>query len=455
MTVSASAALRPSRRDLRIDAAIAGGILVTAALSTGLYTVAAIYDEPAPGWATGLWLLAISVPLVWRRRHPLIVAVVVSAAFIAGQAVQVPELLVGSISLFLVIYTVGARIADRRVALVTRLGITAAMFLWLVLALLQQVTDPDGLPGLSRAGAFSPLAAFLMLQILTNLLYFGAAYYFGDRAWLAAQERAALKRRTAELERERERTARQAVALDRIRIARELHDVVAHHVSVIGIQAGAARTSLGRDQDAVRAALGTVEATARTVIEELHRMLVTLRDDREGDRDGHDAAVMSAAGEPDSASASTIGIDALPGLVDASNTSGLPTGFTVIGNARTVGPVVGLNVYRIAQEALTNVRKHAGRGATADVRLRYLADAIEVEVANTGSVASRRSPGGLGQLGMRERVVASGGTLALGPRSRGGYLVRARLPLGGATGGDEGLGAAADDGGPGTTAGDE
>ena len=90
---------------------------------------------------------------------------------------------------------------------------------------------------------------------------------------------------------------------------------------------------------------------------------------------------------------------------------------------------MSLNLYRIAQEALTNTRKHAGPDAEADVRLRYLDDAIELEVANTGGVASRRNPAGLGQLGMRERVLASGGSLEVGPRSRGGYLVRARVPV--------------------------
>ncbi len=464
MSVSALVVAPPSRRELRVDAAIAGGILVIAALSTGLYTVAGVYDDPAPGWATGLWLLAISAPLAWRRRHPVLVALAVAAAFMIGGIVHVPELLVGSIALFLAIYTAGAQVQDRRLALLIRLGITVAMFIWLVIALLQQATDPDALSGLSRAGAFSPLIAFLMLQILTNLLYFGAAFYFGDRAWIAAQQRAALERRTAELERERERTARQAVALDRVRIARELHDVVAHHVSVIGIQAGAARTAMTSHPDAARTALGIVEETARTVIDELHRMLVTLRDDRDEEAElggglerGDGTAALGTAPDgtaadtaPGGAAAghsgwrggeaaaaatpSTVGVAALPRLVESSAGSGLPTSFAVVGDPRPVGPVVGLNVYRIAQEALTNVRKHAGPGATADVRLRYLSDAIEVEVGNTGAVASRRTPGGLGQLGIRERVAASGGTLELGPRSRGGYLVRARLPLSAAAG---------------------
>ncbi|MFT4030595.1 MAG: histidine kinase, partial [Protaetiibacter sp.] len=205
-------------------------------------------------------------------------------------------------------------------------------------------------------------------------------------------------------------TAAQAVAIDRLRIARELHDAVAHHVSVIGIQAGAARTVLSFDPDAASAALQTIEQTSRETVSELHEMLTTLRD-------------------PEEASDGARGLDRLPELVEASVDAGVPTSYRVVGEVQQVPAIVSVNLYRIAQEALTNVRKHGGPDATADVRVRYGAGHVELEVANTGGHAVRRLPGGLGQLGMRERVAVSGGTLELGPRSRGGYLVRARIPL--------------------------
>jgi signal transduction histidine kinase len=267
----------------------------------------------------------------------------------------------------------------------------------------------------TTGGPFSPFVAFTLIQVITNLLYFGGAYYYGERAWAAALERQALADRTAELELERERLAEQAVTLDRVRIARELHDSVAHHVSVMGVQAGAARSALDSDPDAAREALLHVEATARSAIDELHGILVTLRD--------------ADASTGDAAPGSTVGVTALPHLVQASADAGLPTDLEVLGEPRPLPPTLSLNLYRIAQEALTNARKHAGPDAVAEVRVRYLPDAVELEVTNTGNVRGRRAIGGLGQLGMRERVATSGGSLEVGPRSRGGYLVRARLPM--------------------------
>ena len=202
-----------------------------------------------------------------------------------------------------------------------------------------------------------------------------------------------------------------------MRIARELHDVVAHHVSVMGVQAGAARTVLDSNPAMARDALSNVELGARTAIDELQKLLHTLRETEQVD----DSA---------STSASTLGLDSLDALVADSTASGLPTILEIIGEPREVPGLVRLSLYRIAQEALTNARKYAGSAATADVRVRYLDGTVELEVANTGSVPSQPRPGGLGHIGMRERVDALGGTLELGPRARGGYLVRARIPDG-------------------------
>lgn len=410
-----------TREQLRNDLLLACGLLVGVILSLALYQITGIVSDPAPLWAGLIWAVVISLPLALRRRWPHVVAVIISAAFIIGQFIQVPEMQVGSISLFLALYSVGAWVDKRRVAMAVRVGIIFAMFAWLVIAMFIEVTKPDGFGGLSRVGAFSPLVAFILLQILTNLLYFGAAYYFGERAYSSARERAALEWRTRELEIERERTTVQAVALERLRIARELHDVVAHHVSVMGVQAGAGRMVLDSDPAAAREALSNVETSARTTIAELHRMLNTLREvDPDTTADGRDAGL--------------VGVTHLPALVDQVRTAGLPVRMEVIGEPRGLPAVISLNLYRIAQEALTNARKHGGAHVSADVRLRYLADAVEIEITNDGAAPVTRTvigrrPGGLGQLGMRERVAASHGSLEIGPRERGGYLVRARLPL--------------------------
>jgi len=403
----------PTARELRFDVLLAAAIAVGALLSSVLYRIAGFYEEPAPGWATLPFAIGIAVPLLWRRRFPAAVALVVAATFIVSQIFRVPEALIGNIALFIALYSVGAWDPNRLRAHVVRLAISVGMLGWLFVAI--YLGALDGLGEESTTGAaFSPFVAFTLIQVLTNVLYFGGAYYYGERGWAAALERQALAERTAELEFERERLAEQAVALDRVRIARELHDSVAHHVSVMGVQAGAARSALDADPGAAREALLHVEATARSAIDELHGLLRTLRD---------------AEDAPGDAPGSTLGVAALPQLVRASLDSGLPTGLEIVGDPRPLPPALSLNLYRIAQEALTNARKHAGPDAEAEVRLRYLDDAIELEIANTGTTRPRRAPGGLGQLGMRERVATSGGSLEVGPRSRGGYLVRARIPI--------------------------
>ncbi|SFN67883.1 sensor histidine kinase [Mycetocola miduiensis] len=409
-----------TRSGLRADAILATALFVGALLSLMLYRVAGVYDEPAPMWLSLVWAVLITLPLAVRRRWPTVAALIIAAAFIAGGELHVPELLICNITLFMALYAVGAWVDNRRTALLVRVLIIAAMLLWLVLSMLRQTTDPDALEGISRVGTFSPLAAFLMIQILTNLLYFGGAYYFGDRSYSAARQKALLEYRTHELERERELNADQAVALERVRIARELHDVVAHHVSVMGVQAGAARTVLDSDPAAARDALVNVELGARSAIDELQRLLHTLRD---SEPESHRDASASR-------SASTLSLDSLSALVADSTASGMPTTLEIIGEPGELSGMAKLSLFRIAQEALTNARKYAGPGATADVRVRYLDGAVELEVSNTGTVPSRPRPGGLGQIGMRERVDALGGTLELGPRARGGYLVRAQVPAG-------------------------
>lgn len=401
-----------------MDLVLAGVILVGAILSATLSAISGIYgDQQGPMQLTLVYAVVLAAPLAVRRRWPGTVAVIVSAAYFAAVTLRLPEVFVGNIAVFIALYTVGAWSPDRRRALIVRAAIIVGMFAWLLTTIysdaLQKAADADVV-----AGAMSPFVAGMLLNLGVNALYFGGAYYFGERSWTAARERAVLEERTAELEREREVTAAQAVALDRVRIARELHDVVAHHVSVMGVQAGAAGVVIDANPDAARSLLAGIETSAREAIDELHLLLDTLR----------------APGEGDLADGTTVGIDAVPGLVAASEASGLPTSFAVIGDPAPVPQTVQVNLYRIAQEALTNARRHAGPGARADVRLRFDPGSVELEVVNTGRTLERVRPG-LGQLGMRERAAASGGTIDIGPRERGGFRVRATVPLPGTTAG--------------------
>lgn len=403
----------PTPRDLRQDLLLAAVLLVGGVISAGLSSIAQVYgDDQAPTWTALLVVLGLSLPIAVRRRHPALVAIAIALVFFAAVTFRAPEVYVSNIAMFVALYTVGAWMNNRRAALLVRVGIIAGMFVWLVITMYRDaITEADEAD--VAAGLFSPFVAFMMIQLLLNVLYFGGAYYFGERSWTAARERDDLARRTRELEAEREVTAAQAVALDRVRIARELHDVVAHHVSVMGVQAGAARLVVDTDPAEAKRMLAGIEDSSRAAIGDFRQLLETLR------TPGSDDATEAP---------SALGLDDIDDLAQASTDAGLPTAFTVIGDPADVPGVVGVNLYRIAQEALTNARRHAGVGATADVRLRYQADAVELEVVNTGRAVGALRPG-LGQLGMRERALASGGTIELRPRPEGGFRVRASVPL--------------------------
>ncbi|GAA1208958.1 sensor histidine kinase [Rhodoglobus aureus] len=414
-TTKRSAAERAAAGFTRWDVILAVGLLAGTLLSTVLTRISGLFDEPADPLVTLLWAAAITLPLIFRRQHPLLVAMIISVVFVVGTTIDVPEVTFSNIALFIAIYSLGVWEKKRRIATIARIVIITAMFIWLAISIFRTTTDPDALTGFSRAGAFSPLLAYLLIQFMMNVLYFGAAYYFGERAYTSRLEQTALRERSVELVRERELLAAQAVTIERLRIARELHDVVAHHVSIMGVQAAAARTVLASDPDAAAESLKAVENGSRHAIDEMHRLLGALRD--------------ADSRETDSAAASTLGIHSLKDLVESSQAAGLPTRFEEIGEARPVSASTSVTLYRIAQEALTNARKHAGPTGAADVRLRWGHKSVEIEVGNSGRTPSKRPTTGLGLIGMTERVNAVGGTLELRPRSRGGYLVRAELPV--------------------------
>jgi len=404
----------PGRREYSRDAVLAAVMLGATALSTLLSQSAGWYEKPAPIWVSALYVVLCTAPLALRRRWPEAVAVVVAIVFVLAQLLSVPETLFANISLFIALYSVGAWGRLRLRATIVRAVIIIGMFVWLFIALVAHAADPASLANLPRSSAISPIVAIGLQQIVTNLLYFGGAYYFGDRAWAAARERSVLVQRTAELAAEREINAQRAVALERVRIARDLHDIVAHHVSVMGVQAGAARRVLDSDPGGAADSLRSIESSARTAVTELHRMLTTLRDDED------------PAGE----GPSTRGLEQLWALVADTGGAGVTVQSRTVGSERPVPPTVGATLYRIAQEAITNTLKHAGPGAEIDLRLRYLDAAVELEIGDTGTGTSSAVGAGLGHRGMRERVDAVGGSIEIGPRSRGGYLVRAHIPTG-------------------------
>jgi signal transduction histidine kinase len=231
----------------------------------------------------------------------------------------------------------------------------------------------------------------------------------GFRVRAAREEE--LRARAARLERDREARARAAVLDERGRIARELHDVVAHNVSVIAVQTGAALEVLGSDSDAARDPLLAVERTARETLAELRILLGVMRASAGDD---------GLRPQPDLA--------ALPALVEQVGEAGVHVDLEIEGDVDAVEAGLALSAYRIVQEALTNVLKHAGAGS-AQVRVRRRERALEVEVLDDGRARGDGREGGHGLLGMRERVALYGGELEAGPREGGGFVVRATLPL--------------------------
>jgi signal transduction histidine kinase len=224
-----------------------------------------------------------------------------------------------------------------------------------------------------------------------------------------------LEEQATQLEREQAARTEAAVEQEQARIARELHDIVAHNVSVIVAQAGAAQRVFDTDSERSRQALGSIELTGREALTEMRRLLGVLRTDRQENR----------APQP--------GLDQLPGLVEQMRRAGLPVQLTIGGHRRPLAAGVELSAYRIIQEALTNVLKHAGP-TRAWVDLTYHSDFLEVQVRDEGRGNSGDLVAGHGLVGMRQRVVLVGGELVVGPAPTGGFVVTAQLPMGGEQG---------------------
>ncbi|MEV5887945.1 sensor histidine kinase [Nonomuraea fuscirosea] len=250
------------------------------------------------------------------------------------------------------------------------------------------------------------------------------------------------EQRAAEAERTREEMARRRAGEERLRIARELHDSLTHSISVIKVQAGVAVHLARKRGDEVPAALLAIQEASGDAMRELRATLEVLRDDAEREQDPHDSPdaippegphegpheVLRADAEPVRAEPS--GLDRLDDLVDRARSTGLPATVTVSGERRRLPAEVDRAAYRIVQEALTNVSRHAG-GAAASVRIDYGGTELVVQVEDDGG-ARRDAPPvpGVGLVGMRERVTALGGRLRAEPRAEGGFTVRAELPLG-------------------------
>lgn len=335
-----------------------------------------------------------TLPLVWRRRAPVAtLAVTGTALFLFIGLGYSPSL--ASFGFLAALYTVAAH-RDRTTSIPA--GVASNIGVLGILVLGPEPIEPEA--------------------VVAEFLIVGAAWWLGDGLRIRRGQLLMLEDRATRLEREREERAERAVVEERRVIARELHDVVAHNVSIIVAQAGAAQRIFEAAPQEALGVLGTIEAIGREALVEMRRLMGLLRTD-----DDEDAARSPPPG-----------LRNLEALIAQIRSAGVPVTLTVVGTPRPLPLGLDMSAFRIVQEALTNVLKHAGP-ARAEVIVRYLRDRLELIVNDDGRVASRDVGGkggpGFGQLGMRERIALFGGELQVGSRREGGYRVAARLPLDG------------------------
>lgn len=347
-------------------------------------------DWPVTGGGM-LLLVVAALPLLVRRRHPVpVFAVVMALEVVLRLGLPVAPGL--NTSLVVALFTV---VRTGRPAATVAAGLTTAS-----LALLGPVH------GLSLAWAALGYTTSTVLVVVAALL---------------------VNRWQREVDANRGLLAERAVAEERRRIARELHDIVAHHITVMQLMAGGAQANLAHAPDAAREALVTLEDSGRLALSEMRQLLDVLRaDDPPHDATRHPDGPPPRPAGPE---APQPGADDLDRLVTESRQSGLPTELSVRGEPYPLPPTVGLTVFRLVQEGLTNTRKHAG-DARASVRLAYHPDRITVEVRDDGAARPGRPGSGYGLTGMRERVALQGGTLDAGALDDGGFRVAADLPTG-------------------------
>lgn len=345
--------------------------------------------DDAAGW---LLLLAATVPYYLRRKSPVAVFVVTSMAVMVLSGVEYQEGATPLIALFGA-YTVGARCRARAVVytyVYTVVGLTA-LFL-------------------------SDTSHFDVANLVSYTGLFAAAFLFGWSLQSRSARLQALEQRAEAVSREHEEEARRALADERLRIAQELHDVVAHSMGVIAVQAGAGMHVIDTDPAEAKRSLEAISSTSRSTLTEIRRLLGVLRDEQ-----GQTVAFAPAPGLED-----------LPLLARELTDAGVTTELRLDGPQGDVPKGIELTTYRIVQEALTNVLKHGGPGATATVAVGVEPGAVQIDVSDDGrgiDLATDGSPGH-GLRGMQERVGVYGGELQAGPRPSGGFRVTARLPYG-------------------------
>jgi signal transduction histidine kinase len=367
---------RPTRIDYVLSL-----VLATLGLAEIWFTPSGLSEAQRTGESAGLVLVA--AVLLFRRRAPTATAIV-SLALLVAMGIAWSDSWLWAIAAVMYACYSGARFSGPRGALAV---LAAAVAAGLVITSLE---DNDGI--------WMFLGNFLFLLGLMEL--------FPWAAGLALRQRHELSQRDAE----------RAVEDERVRIARELHDIVGHALGVIVVQADGERALLPPEAaDSTREALAAIAQQARDALDDVRRLLRVMRADS------------TLGPQP--------GLDDVPRLLEGMASAGLPAALVVVGKPRQLPPGVDLSAYRVVQEALTNTMRHS-RDAHAWVTLRYTREEIEIEISDDGRSIQTKGSRGFGLLGMRERVALFGGSLEAGPRPAGGFRVSVHLPTRGGVGDD-------------------
>jgi signal transduction histidine kinase len=379
-----------------VDVLVATVVAVLSVVDVASASSERLEGERAADWIAYALVIVGSLSLVWRRRRPIAVLAFVTAVLIAFWLREYGAFLsvLGLPALFAT-----AVHAENRHRAWWALGLSCVSLL--IAASVSVLDRPDGFAYFTALS----VAAFLVGSIAAGVVIRNRERIFVDT-----------ERRAAAAEADRLAEAERAVVRERSRIAREMHDVVAHGMSVVAVQAAAGREIVHADPDKAAEVFARIEAIGRESLTELRRIVGVLRE--AGDE------VASLSPQP--------GIADIAATVAQAAATGGATDLIIEGRQRGLAPGVELTAFRIVQEALTNVRKHAGRSASATVRISYEPHALVVEVTDDGRGAATSLSGvgtGNGLIGMRERVEIYGGEFTSGPRRGGGYAVRAVLPV--------------------------
>lgn len=409
----------PTRAQVRTDVTIALVAAVVSVLSVETLRSASGASVGWRGIEAYLWFALAGLVLAGRRRFPLVVAVVESVIFvIVGERfLELAGAFTIQMTLFAALYGAWAWSRRPRMLVVVTVAVVVGMFGWLIWELVQQ----DTTAGVEASGLIPPALAVMIYGLAINVVYFFGAVAWGQSAYLSARRSALVAQ-----QRERELAAqvseqRRAVQAERVRIARDLHDVVAHHVSGIGVQAAGASRLLESRPERSREALDRIETSSRQAVAQMHEIVGLLRTD--------DDEPAERGPQPGLADVESLAVTSERPRVEVST----------VGDPFDVSATVGASLYRVVQEAVTNTRKHSA-AASVRVTIRYLAEgrpAVEVEVVDDGPERPPSAPGhadggsgGFGLDGIRERAAMHGGTADIGARPTGGFRVRVRIPTG-------------------------